>query len=302
MAAGVSSSPRIVFPLSVFLQHDAQDAALPAGMGLQAKTFADAVQHVCSFLLHAPSGRALLRAAVLRGVHIGLDPLLEPQTSFYYPLQRRLDIGYQPRPLLSSQKGISLYLASIIGGLRRIWQHGRALTPDTRLKPEDFLRYCRAFEADVCAITHLAAWELRAAGPCFFWRHLLAGADGDVSVSFARTAAAHPRHQFDGTALRAAFLEWFEVAERVDACDHLALEMMDMALLGARGAAQDIGRMKLDTARLCQLGVMPQGGNYLGGMRFRAPQMRRRCDPFNRTHLKHIERDICYLSENQESF
>lgn len=302
MTADIPHPPRIVFPLSHFTQNDALEIKIPASAQPQAKIFADAMQRVCGFLLQSPSGRALIRAALLRGVHIGLDPLLEPQTSFYYPLQKRLDLGYQPAALQTSQKGISLYLAGMTGGLRRIWQQSRALAPDTALRPEDFLRYCRTFEADVCAVTHLVAWELRAAGPCFFWRHLLAGVDGDVAISFARAASAHPRHQFDGTALRAAFLEWFQVAERVDACDHLALEMMDMALLGLRGSAGEIGRAKLDGNRMNMLGALPQGGNYLTGMRFRAAPMRRGCDPFNRTHLKHIQRDITYLSENQKSF
>ncbi|MDP2205772.1 MAG: hypothetical protein Q8K65_05640 [Alphaproteobacteria bacterium] len=300
----VAGTARITFPLSV-----AVDAA-----GFESSPFSDfarnnAARHffaaLCTLVSvteKSPAGRALIRAALIRDVSIGLDPLLEPQTSFYYPLHKRLDLGYQPEAVQNSQKGVSQYLSSFTGGLRRAWQQGRALAPDTGLKPEDFLRYCRAFEADVTAITHMVAWELRGAGPCFFWRHLLAGPDADVAAAFSRTASAHPRHQFDGTALRAAFLQWFQVAERVDASDHLALEMMDMALLAPRLTGAGIGGRPLDHRQLCLLGALPQGGNYLTGMRFRGPQMRRGCDPFNRTHLRHIQRDIEYLSENQESY
>lgn len=300
-AAGTA---RIIFPLSAAV--DAADDGSGRGPeyfeNAAALHFFMALRTLVAVMEKSPAGRALLRAALLRDISVGLDPLLEPQTSFYYPLQKRLDLGYQPEAVQNSQKGVSQYLASFTGGLRRAWQQGRALAPDTGLRPEDFLRYCRAFEADVTAITHMVAWELRGAGPCFFWRHLLAGPDADIAAAFSRTASAHPRHQFDGTALRAAFLQWFQVGERVDASDHLALEMMDMALLVPRQTRAGIGARALDHHHLCLLGVLPQGGNYLTGMRFRGPQMRRGCDPFNRTHLRHIQRDIQYLSENQESY
>lgn len=290
---------RIIFPLGAVMERETIPALLRHA---HMRVFHTTLQDIVSVVEQSPTGRALLRAAVLRDVAVGLDPLLDAQTSFYYPLQRRLDLGYLPDALQKSHKGISQYLTSFCGGLRRIWQQGRDLAPDTMLKPEDFMRYCRAFEADVAAVTHGVAWELRAAGPCFFWRYLLAGADGDVATAFARTAGAHPRHQFDGTALRAAFLQWFQVSERVDASDHLALEMMDMALLSSPHGGEMIGRKALDMSSLSALGAMPQGGNYLMGMRFRGAQMRRAADPFNRTHLQHIQRDLSYLIENQKSF
>lgn len=296
--------PRLCFPLGDISNLWPQGAGSFSDMPRNpaARAFYTAVKTSADILSQSPTGRALLRAALLRDIHIGLDPLLEPQSSFYYPLQKRLDLGYQPAALQTSQKGVSQYLASLVGGLRRIWQQGRGMAPDTALRPEDFLRYCRVFEADVTAVTHLTAWELRMAGPCFFWRYLLGSESGDIALCFARAAGSHPRHQFDGTALRAAFLQWFDVPERVDACDHLALETMDMALLAGRGVATGIGRCRLDTGAMMRLGALPQGGQYLGSMRFRSPAMRRITDPFNRTHLQHIRRDILHLSENQKSF
>lgn len=297
-----AASARISFPLSAAMEIAGPDTPREMLRNASSLQFFAALRTLTSITEKSPAGRALLRAALLRDVSIGLDPLLEPQASFFYPLQKRLDLGYQPEVLQNSQKGVSQYLASFVGGLRRAWQQGRALAPDTRLQPDDFLRYCRIFEADVAAITHLVGWELRGAGPCFFWRHMLAGPDADIAAAFARTASAHPRHQFDGTALRAAFLQWFQVAERVDGSDHLALEMMDMALLPPHAARGETGTRSLDPRQLCLLGLLPQGGNYLTGMRFRGAQMRRGCDPFNRTHLRHIQRDLLHLSENQESY
>ena len=263
--------------------------------------FESYVRSLLLILDQSMTGRCLLKTAIVQDVSVGLDPLLEPQSSFYYPQQNHLDLGYQPSSLQKTEKGISRYLSAFAAGLRRVWHYQRGAAPDLSLLPQDFLRYCRVEEADVEAITHMIAWELRGAGPGFFWRHMLAEMNGDIALAYARTASSHPRHQFDGTALRAAFLQWFTVAERVDACDHAALERMDMALL-EKYNAQVIGRYRLDRARLIRLGHLPVGVNYLQGMRFRSPVMRRVCDPFNRTHLKHIQRDISHLIENQKSF
>ncbi|MDY0009919.1 MAG: hypothetical protein RBS08_09455 [Bdellovibrionales bacterium] len=297
-----ASTARIVFPLSAvadaaFCEKNTADfiGHSPAGLW-----FSSALCRLVSHIEKSPTGRALLRAALLRDISVGLDPLLDAQTSFYYPLQNRLDLGHQPAALQMSEKGCSQYLASFTGGLRRVWQQSRGLVPMTDLKPEDFLRYCRAFEADICAATHAVAWELRAAGPCFFWRHLLADADADIAAAFSRTAVSHPRHQFDGTALRAAFLQWFQAEERVAISDHQALDMMDIALFSGKDGGAKIGQLSLDTRRLQELGALPQGGNYLSGMRFRNPQMKRMVDPFNRTHLRHIQRDVNYLFDNSQ--
>jgi len=296
------STARISFPLSAAGETSAETPPAENMCNPAARRFLTALRQLAFTTEKSPAGRALLRAALLCDLCVGLDPVLEPQTSFYYPAHKRLDLGYLPESVQSAEKGLSQYLASFTGGLRRVWQQSRALTPDSSLKPEDFLRYCRVYEADAAAVTHLVAWELRAAGSCFFWRHLLAGPDADIAEAFSRTASAHPRHQFDGTALRAAFLQWFQVPERLDASDHLALETMDMALLDARRGQPRIGRHALDARRLCLLGALPQGGNYLSGMRFRSPHMRRVCDPFNQTHMRHIQRDILHLLENQKSF
>lgn len=297
-----SGTARITFPLSAAAGYIVASDNLENRRTSSEHRFFAALCRLVSGTGKSPTGQALLRAALLSDLSVGLDPLLEPQTSFYYPSQKRLDLGYQPELLQDTEKGASQYLASFTGGLRRVWQQSRALVPDVSLKPEHFLHYCRAYEADICALTHLVAWELRAAGACFFWRHLLAGPDADIAAAFSRTAGAHPRHQFDGTALRAAFLQWFQVTERVDASDHFALETMDMALLDARRSHMRIGRQTLDVRRLSLIGALPQGGNYLSGMRFRSPHMRRACDPFNHTHMRHIEHDIEHLFENQKSF
>jgi len=53
----------------------------------------------------SPTGRALLRTAVLHRVSVGLDSFLEPSSSFFYPEQNHFDFGYQPDILQKTEKG-----------------------------------------------------------------------------------------------------------------------------------------------------------------------------------------------------
>ena len=47
-----------------------------------------------------------MRFAILSDVTVGLDPLLEPHASYFYPNQNHFDLGYQPELLQKTEKGI----------------------------------------------------------------------------------------------------------------------------------------------------------------------------------------------------
>lgn len=288
--AGGRTDQRLRLPLPAVL-----DAAVPV-QDAQARGFRADMAHLCAFLDKSPTGRALLGDALASNLSLGLDPLLESSAGFYYPAQNHLDLGYLPAPLKRAEKGISQALAALVAGLRRAWHNRRAAAPDMDVHPADFIRLARYETADVEAVTHLVAWEMRAAGPCFFWRHLVSAGDGDIAPAFAGAALAHPRHQFDGTALRAAFSQWFCFAPRVDDADHQALERIDMAL--AQQARCSFA-LRLDTARIENLGSLPQRRNYLHGHSRRLAGDDLPMDPFNTAHLRHITADINYLFEKQ---
>ncbi|MBI1215747.1 MAG: hypothetical protein GC185_08010 [Alphaproteobacteria bacterium] len=276
------------------------------------------IRDLCDVLEHSPLGRRLLQNAVARDVSVGLDPLLEPNGCFFYPAQNHFDLGYQPHMLQKTEKGMSRYLVSFLAGLRRAWHLHNGCGPDVGLRPEDFIRQSRCADADIGAVTHLAAWELRGAGASFLWRYLLSGQDGDVAVVFERAILENPYHQFDGAALRAGFNQWFAEGERTAACDHVALEIMDMALMQYMAqcapnaveaveaeppeaefpAPAVIGRRRLARRAAEKLGLLPNGLNYLSGCPFNSEWYGRQEDDINRMHLLHLQRDILQVIDN----
>lgn len=285
---------RIRFRLAAIIDGDVS----LAGVEHQAEAFLRYIRNILKILDQSPTGRMLVRFALLRDISVGLDPLLEPNSSFFYPQQNHFDLGYQPDLLQKSEKGVSRYLVSFVGALRRAWHHHAGHGPDVALKPDDFLRLCRCEEADIEAVTHLVGWELRSAGASFVWRHLLSGANGDISVVFERAIEENPRSQFDGAALKAAFNQWFAERERINGCDHMALEILDMALVHRRGP---IGSARLRREAIQDIGGLPAGGNYLAGCLFTSGWYDGLDDDINRLHLRHIEDDIRRLMRDAAS-
>lgn len=260
----------------------------------RAQAFAGYVRNLLQVLDHSPLGRMLVRFAVLSDVTVGLDPLLEPHASYFYPNQNHFDLGYQPDLLQKTEKGMSRYLVSFIAGLRRVWHQRTGNGPDVSLRPHDFLRLSRYAEADIEAITHLIAWELRSGGASFLWRHLLAGANGDISVVFERAIQEGPPRHLDHAALKCGFDQWFAGHERLCVCDHSALEVLDMALIQQPGL---VGLTALRPGRAAGLGLLPNGQNYLSGGLFTGDWYDGPADEFNAVHLRHIEQDISQLLE-----
>ena len=263
------------------------------------RLFAGYLRNLAKILDHSPTGRILFSVAADRGMTAGLDPLLEPSGSFFYALQNHFDLGYQPDILQKSEKGISRALVSVIGALRRGWHHHHGTGPDLQLKPRDFVTQYRVLEADAEALTHLIAWELRGAGLSFLWRHLLSSANGDMTIVFENSVMNNPRCQFDGTALRSVFNQWFADHARISAADHMALEMIDMGLLEPT-VARNIGLRSLSSGQIEKTGIAPDGSNYLAGCVFSKAWYRGIEDEFNLTHLRHIETDVNQLLENHK--
>lgn len=260
--------------------------------------FAGYIRNLTKIIDASPTARAMLRDAINNGVSVGLDPLLEPSSSFFYEQQNHFDLGFQPDLLQRTEKGISRYLVSFIAGLRRAWHYHRDFTPSVFLKPVDFLEHIRVLEADVEAVTHLIAWELRGSGAAFFWRYLLSSANGDISVVFERAAMEDPHNAFNGTAILAAFNQWYAERERMNAADHFALEMIDLALISALDK-RNFGGRSLSRSDLYRVGQLPSGKNYLDGCPFNSLWYQGLDDDINRMHLRHIELDIEQLLEKQ---
>ena len=202
------------------------------------------------FLKESPTGRALLGFADRHGVTFSTDPLLEPEEGCYYASSRRIDLGYQPAPA-GVEKTTARELLGLTSALRRAF-HNLSGLPLEGFAPLPYLRFRRVISADISAVNHLVAWEMRAAGAGFFWRHLIA-ADSVLTDAFSVVAETAPP-DFLKEASREVFLEWFGCPERVFAADEGALLALSMPASPVRNSSLP------DPA---VFGVLPQGGNYL---------------------------------------
>lgn len=260
--------------------------------------FAACLRHMAAILAHSPTGRALLHHGVAADLRVGIDPLLEPQSSFYYAQQNRVDLGHQEEALAQTEKGLGRYLVSFVGALRRSWHHHEGTAPLPLLAARDYLDHFRLMQADIEAVTHLVAWELRAASHSFLWRALINGIHGDIAYVFEQSVCDTPENQFNGNALKAAFNQWFAERERVNAGDRLALDLLDGALLHD-GA---VGTQKAERSRLQHVGLMPGGRNYLEGCLFTSAWYGGLDDEFNRNYLAHLESDIAHLVDKEKKY
>ena len=265
----------------------------------KARAFSGYIQNVMRILDQSSLGKSMLQAACENGVSVGLDALLEPSSSFFYPSQNHIDLGYQPDLLQKTEKGLGRYLVSFTGALRRAWHHHEGFALDLSLNPQGFVEQFRMAEADSEAVILQVAWDLRAQGAAFLWRHLLSGANGDIALIFEKTILENPRNGFNGVALKAAFNQWFAESERMIASDHLALELIDMALVQPEFYRR-LGVRNVRREEMQRTGLLPGGRNYLAGCLFTSVWYQGQTCDINRTHLRHIELDIKKMIENQQ--
>lgn len=290
---------RIAFRLDTLTEA----ASLLTPVESRQRAFAESLCLVSDTVSKSPLGRALLKSAQDHGVSAGLDPLLEPNSSFFYPGRNHIDLGYQPGLLTRTEKGLGRYLVSFTGALRRAWHYHAGFGLDFSLVPRGFLDLFRIAEADAEAVVHQVAWDLRSRNLGFLWRCLLSGTNGDIAVVFERNAAQNLKNTFCGPALKSAFNQWFAEKERVAAADHVALEIIDMALVQPR-LPQSFASRSLARQEMQRIGKLPASGrtsgNYLEGCLFTNPWYPGFECEINRAHLRHIEKDIKTLIQNQQ--
>lgn len=286
-----ASDRRIKFRLEALSD---QEPVSPS-INMPQRSFTAFIQGLMLILDASPTGRALLQDSIRKKTSVGLDMLLEPSSSFFYPAQNHFDFGYQPEALQNTEKGVGRYLISFINGLRRAWHVSRGCNADLSLSPEEYLLLSRCEEADIEALLHLIGWELRAAGQASLWRYLLSGPDGDIAVVFERAVMESAQAQFDGQVLHATFDQWFAVHTRADACDRRALEFIDIAIL-ERSAAGRVGTRMLTPPDIRKIGALPHGGNYLSDGIFTGRWYNGLMDERNRAHLRSLEQELAQLS------
>ncbi len=256
-------------------------------------------------LRQSPTGRGLLENAIDAGVTVGCDPLQSPSRvrcyAARYGLSAHIDFGNYSGFDGFADKTRARLFAGLIAGLRRSWHDQQASAPDLRLLPEQYLEHTRLMLADSEALMHLVAWELRGCGESLLWHSLIAGASADIASTFEQSVACDAQNQFNGTALKAAFNQWFACAARVNAAEQLALETLDAALvtdMALMWSSSGLCRQEIMRDDLSALGNLPCGQNYLAGCRFTSGWYAGLHDSGNRAHLRHLMAELATHSAN----
>lgn len=301
-AAGFDLPPASALPAG--WRHDAHGARQKLVIADVYHDRALARQAACSFtrsladivgvLEKSPLARALLLRAVTDGATAGTDPFLSSSQSFYYADCAHIDLGRQEDTVQACEKTRALSMAGFVAGLRRHWQESHGFAPALTLCPRDYADHARLLAADSAAVLHLVAWELRAQGHAYLWRSLIADSLADVAAVFEDAVRADAQAQFSGSALKAAFNQWFAVRERGIACDAQSLEMYDCALvrLQGRAACRTVATQALQRAELQQMGLLPDGINYLAGCVFTSAWYDGFDDPALCQRLDHVQEEI----------
>lgn len=164
--------------------------------------------------------------------------------------------------------------------LRAAWQAGRAEDALDMYRPDLWPLLSRVLKADEVTMTMRMAHELRAIGDDAVWRHALGDEDGDVAGEYAKGRGSM------------AFLQWFEKAGRVKACDFETLSGMDADL--AHLTMQGSGQVTEGAIRCLTLDPV-SGGSYLGKLAANVagdPSWRNIADPYAEAHFVQIMNEI----------
>lgn len=200
--------------------------------------------------------------------------------------------GLNPAALARSAFFRHEMLLSFLAALRAAEQDDVTRDDIYAFRPEAFLMARRAAEADIQTIIILAGWELRAAGHADVWRHLIGGERGDLALTFLKTLERDPSAIYSGLALFRVFSAWYGDDRRVAACDHDALEDLDL-LIDDEGAGA-LGRKALDADWVESRAVLPDGQGYLEGRGMDIVSGPDYCsvrDPINEAHLFQVVYD-----------
>lgn len=183
------------------------------------------------------------------------------------------------------------FLISLMKGLRDVWHHARHEDLYETYRPESILLLERVRAADVDAISILIGWELRSQGHNGLWRHILGGSEGDMAQVLINIMDRYPTAIYTGMALAHVFRQWYTDTDRIDGCDHMTLEDIDIMMNETDGV---IGDHQATAAIFENIAQLPDGSFYLdklGETVARDPFFCGINDPINQAHLFQIVYD-----------
>lgn len=268
--------------------------AAPAPAAEECETYADVIAHALSILMHSPSAGAMIKDAAAAGWRMAL----KAQNAFDFTLNLDDKIialdhsDLEPASLASSGHFLAAMMISAVKALRDVWQQRRNSGYENLFNPESILLLERVRAADACVLAVLCSWELRSEGHPSLWRTMIGSDYGDLALTFSGTLEREPASAFTQHALALTFQQWFRDEERVAACDHETLDMMDNML--AQPRAHMFGKKKPTHICVELFSCLPDRTAYLRGDGAEILQNPYFCgldDPVNQTHLLQIIHD-----------
>ncbi len=184
---------------------------------------------IFSDLMDSPMARSLINFAAEQEWSIYVEPLNDAAYDLDDEHKVLLLNNYNLKLPTFEKSGFFRHalILSLVKGLRDIWHIECRQPYEHGLTIESVLLLERVRAADCDVIALLTAWELRGEGMPEIWRHLLGAPEGDMALRFTEALEREPQKHFNNSALIEAFHGWFDNAERVGACDHQTLDMID---------------------------------------------------------------------------
>jgi hypothetical protein len=259
-----------------------------------------------NIIVLSPVGNAMVNDAAENGWHIEFDDLNGEH--YMLDIENRIIVlehhGFSAEGLMRSNYFANIVLTNLVKALRDVWHEKRHGGFDHLFAPEGILMLERVRNADCDVMCILVAWELRSEGHTDIWRHTIGSSLGDLAVAYSYHLERDPASQFNGKALKSAFVHWYQSLDRIKACDHQTLEYMD-DVLAASEVQNPFGDKVPTHIAIELLSCMPDKTAYLQGFGreiLMDPLYSGLSDAVNQAHLMHILHDLEATIVNNVAF
>ncbi len=203
-------------------------------------------------LAKTEEGRYILKFAKENNIKIAVDQ--KTKLYGYYSPGKNLTV-------INGKSAEGEAVGTLLHEMRHAVQHKNGFWCSGELSPRDNILMSCGQEADAESFCVMASWKLKMAGyPQAFEEHKKSGY-GDISRRFEKMVTENPGALEDGSAMRAAYDQWFKKPGRVITYAAGTLEMVTGCLLGFKRARQK-GFIPLTHDKMKDIGVLPNGSNY----------------------------------------
>lgn len=192
----------------------------------------DVLSWLCAMMTESALGHMLIQHFEANNWLISLND--SDNGGYYINIgEKTLEVGgfgLDPATLGRSSLFRNTILINFARALRDIWHEDQNYELETTYQADVAMLLERVRCADTDSAAIFIAYELRNAGYKELWRHILGTEDADMAQALLNVSDVYPISLYNGIALAHIFRQWYADTERVDAADHMFLEMMDEKL------------------------------------------------------------------------